>query len=99
MIKVTDTYGISVDDYNFTSGKIYTDKEGKSILIKTRYFSSFPRALEDIANRVNMDRLQETDYDLMEAVKIIHKTYKEFSDKISELEKQLSLSAEETKDE
>lgn len=99
MIKVTDTYAISVDEYNYTTGKIYTDKEGKSILIKTRYFSSLFGAIEDIFNRVTRDRLQGVDYNLFEATKVIQESAKEFSEILSKLRKELSLSAEETKDE
>ena len=99
MIKLTDSYGISVDDYNFISGKIYTGKDGKTVLIRTRYFSTLPRAIEDIAKRVCMGRLQDKDLDLLEAAQVIQNTYKEFSEKISDLEKRLSFNAEETSNE
>ena len=89
MIKVTDKYGITVDEYNYVSGKIYTykDKNGVecSVLQKPRYFNTLCGAIKDTANRCAKESLMEVDVSLLEAADIVAGVYKTFEIRMGEL--------------
>ena len=90
MIKVNENYGITVDDYQYVSGRIYySKKEEREVIQKPRYYSKITSALEDIAEREARDRLQEKDMSLLEAIETIKKVYSEVSRKLEEIQQSI----------
>lgn len=90
MIKVSENYGITVDDYQYISGRIYySKKEEREVIQKPRYYSKITSALEDIAEREARDRLQEKDMSLLEAIETIKKVYSEVSQKLEEIQQSI----------
>ena len=90
MIKVNENYGITVDDYQYISGRIYySKKEEREVIQKPRYYSKITSALEDIAEREARDRLQEKDMSLIEAIETIKQVYSEVSQKLDEIQQSI----------
>lgn len=90
MIKVNENYGITVDDYQYISGRIYySKKEEREVIQKPRYYSKITSALEDIAEREARDRLQEKDMSLIEAIETIKQVYSEVSQKLEEIQQSI----------
>ena len=91
MIKVNESYGIIVDDYQYISGRIYySKKQGREVIQKPRYYSRLTSALEDIAEREARDRMQEKDMSLLEAIETIKQVYLEVSQKLDEIQRSIS---------
>ena len=91
MIKVNESYGIIVDDYQYIGGRIYySKKQGREVIQKPRYYSRLTSALEDIAERETRDRMQEKDMSLLEAIETIKQVYLEVSQKLDEIQRSIS---------
>lgn len=91
MIKVNESYGIIVDDYQYIGGRIYYSKKaGREVIQKPRYYSRLTSALEDIAEREARDRMQEKDMSLLEAIETIKQVYLEVSQKLDEIQRSIS---------
>jgi hypothetical protein len=91
MIKVTDKYGIEVDERNYIVGKICTNKEGEVYLTDKTYHDKITSAISKIAKRTAKEELSCGDYSLDEAVMKIARVYDRFSDMVEELENMLVI--------
>lgn len=80
MIKINDTYCITVDPLNYAVCKDYhkKDKKGRPITSPVGYFDSLPKALEFILKRSAADALcSDDEISLKEAIEIISAKYNE----------------------
>lgn len=81
MIYVTEKYRIRVDKFQYISGLLSKDKEGKEHLVDCRYFDKVTNAIKDIAERTVKDNLSKRDMSLQEAIETIDSIYSGFAKK------------------
>lgn len=80
MIKVTAKYYIKPDDNQYTLTEKKVNNEGKTTYANLSYHTTLTKAVGACMRLVQADELAKTDMSLPEAIKVLNRLNREFSD-------------------